>query len=63
MNRMRYRCDACGCYLDPGEGRLCDECRDAEKKRSEKARRIGGMIHLSDLGQYEMIEEEMRWTS
>lgn len=22
-----YYCRRCGCRLDPGEGRLCDECR------------------------------------
>ena len=22
-----YKCDICGCYLDPGEGLLCEECR------------------------------------
>lgn len=29
----RYRCEECGCRLDPGEGRLCEECRaDLEKQ-------------------------------
>ena len=23
-----YRCDSCGCYLDPGEGHVCDECQE-----------------------------------
>lgn len=39
----RYRCDSCGCYLDPGEGLLCDECQERmhEKvQRSEKMRRF-----------------------
>lgn len=34
-----YRCDICGCYLDPGEGLTCDEClRKQEKKRIETSR-------------------------
>lgn len=24
---MNYRCSVCGCYLDPGEGRICEECQ------------------------------------
>lgn len=29
----RYRCEECGCRLDAGEGRLCEECRaDLEKQ-------------------------------
>ena len=29
----RYRCEGCGCRLDPGEGSLCEECRaDLEKQ-------------------------------
>ena len=27
----RYRCDECGCYLDPGEGRLCEECLELKQ--------------------------------
>ena len=27
------KCEDCGCTLDPGEGRICDEC--AEKMRAE----------------------------
>ena len=28
----RYRCSECGCYLDPGEGRLCEECLELKEK-------------------------------
>lgn len=24
---MNYRCTVCGCYLDRGEGRICEDCR------------------------------------
>ena len=27
-----YHCQNCGCYLDPGEGDLCDECKRARKE-------------------------------
>ncbi len=32
-----YRCDNCGCYLDPGEGRLCDDCREKEEQEEKNA--------------------------
>lgn len=35
-----YRCDVCGCYLDPGEGNLCDECQKAVDARRRNAERI-----------------------
>lgn len=28
------KCEDCGCTLDPGEGRICDEC--AEKMRQKQ---------------------------
>lgn len=31
---MQYRCSACGCYLDPGEGQICDDCRTKQKEKS-----------------------------
>ncbi len=32
---MNYRCECYGCFLDPGEGRICEECR-ADRRRVEK---------------------------
>lgn len=29
---MNYRCTVCGCYLDPGEGRICEDCQNERKK-------------------------------
>lgn len=29
---MNYRCSVCGCYLDPGEGRICEDCQNERKK-------------------------------
>lgn len=41
-----YRCDSCGCYLDAGEGLLCDECRE----------RIRGRIREMDRLEQSMVE-------
>lgn len=30
------RCVACGCALDPDEGRMCDECILAEERRKAR---------------------------
>lgn len=27
-----YLCDICGCYMDPGKDRFCDECQTDHKK-------------------------------
>lgn len=35
---MRYRCDVCGCYLDPDEGRVCEDCREEAERHAEAAR-------------------------
>ena len=29
--RHPYRCKLCGCYLDPAEGKICQECMDKEE--------------------------------
>ncbi len=52
--RNRYRCDECGCYLDPGEGRLCDECRDRERIRARHAEEYRRAVREGAGGQYEM---------
>ncbi|CUQ54441.1 MULTISPECIES: hypothetical protein [Hungatella] len=51
---MRYRCDQCGCYLDPVEGRRCDECQ----RKAEQRHRITERIRLNG-NQYEMKMEDM----
>ena len=38
---MRYICKGCGCYVDPGEWPLCDDCR--EKQEKEEAKKNGPM--------------------
>lgn len=53
---MRYRCDICGCYLDPAEGRTCEECRADRKRKQQKAEQLKRMIYLEG-NQYTMREE------
>lgn len=53
-----YRCDACGCYLDPGEGLLCDECREKTRLRIKRADTYKELVAESKSGQYEMRLQE-----
>lgn len=57
--RNRYQCDVCGCYLDPGEGLLCDECRLKRQKREHIADRMRAAVWESDGGQIEMNLQEV----
>ena len=54
-----YRCDVCGCYLDPGEGDLCDECQKAVDARRRNAERINRSVLLNGY-QYELRMEELK---
>ena len=49
-----YHCDSCGCYLDPGEGHICNECQQQETERRERRRSAQDTIHLMDGWQYEL---------
>lgn len=45
-----YRCRVCHCYLDPGDGLICDECRE-ELKRAEEGRgkmRAGSVVPVRE---------------
>lgn len=55
---MRYRCDECSCYLDPDEGRLCDECQEKMRKRLRAVERQRDAVREADSGQYKMILQE-----
>jgi len=59
VKRMMYRCDACGCYLDTGEGRICDECRQEAERRVQKMKRVSEAVRLGSDNQYELIMEEV----
>lgn len=47
MDMYNYRCDECGCYLDPAEGRICDECADRARKKAAARNRLN---HLTLFG-------------
>lgn len=51
---MMYRCDVCGCYLDPDEGRICDECREEADRRAMKMKEVNEAIRLGNNQQYEL---------
>lgn len=53
-----YRCDSCGCYLDPGEGRQCDEYMRESKRRIRKMKAISEVVAEGHGGQYEMRLQE-----
>lgn len=50
----RYRCDECGCYLDPGEGRLCEECLELKKSRALRRKQSLGVFQETEKGQIRM---------
>lgn len=56
---MMYRCDVCGCCLDPNEGSFCDECREEIERRSRKMKAVTEMLSFGKDGQYEMRMEEL----
>lgn len=33
-----HRCECCGCSLDPGEGRICEECLEEREREAERKR-------------------------
>lgn len=53
-----YRCDSCGCYLDPGEGLLCDECREQMRERVQQSEKIRRFLDMEE-PQIKMNMEEM----
>ena len=38
----KYKCSVCGGYLDPGEGRICDDCQEKKNdtRQQEKKNKI-----------------------
>ena len=42
--KNRYRCDSCGCYLDPGEGRQCEECMRESQMRVRKMKTMNEVV-------------------
>ena len=44
-----YRCDFCGCYLDPGEGHICDERRDCRRSLQDSIHSMNGFQYELNL--------------
>ena len=57
--KHQYRCDSCGCYLDPGEGLLCDECSDRVRSRIKKMDNYNLAFREAQDGQYQMKLQEV----
>ena len=54
---MIYRkCEACRCSLDPGEGKLCEECKEEEQEKRMREKALKNMILCNDY--YQMSLEE-----
>lgn len=53
---MFYRkCEGCGCSLDPGEGRMCDECiQEVERKRARDA--FMGIMLMAGENEFKQME-------
>ena len=51
-----YQCEDCGCTLDPGEGRLCDDCREKKIMAQSREMEIDRMIRSTNYEQMEMEE-------
>ena len=47
---MIYRkCIICGCSLDPGEGNMCEECRDEQYMKQQQEKAVRYMVLAKDL--------------
>lgn len=53
---MDYKCHICNCTLDPGEGRICDECKDTESKENQRKRLLDQMVKSANYTQISMEE-------
>lgn len=52
---MIYRkCRICGCSLDPGEGNMCEECRDEQYMNQQREKAVRCMVLSTDFRQMEM---------
>lgn len=55
----RYKCDICGCCLDPGERLRCDGCRQEARKKIQQTNEFSRLLK-DDQGQIQMRMEEMK---
>lgn len=54
-----YRCNRCSCYLDPGEGQLCEECLEQQKQRVLRIGQSQEMLQETKDGQITMRFQEV----
>lgn len=47
-------CEVCGCSLDAGEGRICDECREKMSSENRRKQEMDRMVRSVDFKQIEM---------
>ena len=40
----KYKCDSCGCCLDPGEGLLSEECRIRVRELARHGRQLDKLL-------------------
>lgn len=50
------KCEDCGCTLDPGEGRICDECAEKMRQKTDRMAVLRKMILSTNYKQMEMEE-------
>lgn len=56
LSMYGYTCKKCGCTLDPGEGRLCDDCREEMNEEQNRKKEVDRMVRCTDYEQMEMEE-------
>lgn len=51
-----YTCSKCGCTLDPGEGSMCDDCREEMNEERRREIELDRMIRSTNFEQMELEE-------
>ncbi len=51
-----YTCRKCGCTLDPGEGSMCDDCREEMNEERRREMELDRMIRSTNFEQMELEE-------
>lgn len=49
-------CECCGCPLDPGEGRLCDDCTSEMDSEQQRKKELDRLVRSTDYKQMSMEE-------
>lgn len=52
-----YQCEICSCPLDPGEGRICEDCMAAAERGKAKEAAIG--LLPASCGEQKFTQMEM----